>query len=377
MVEPMTSLLISILLALLVVVSVLYWQQLEQAEQRPEGREDDRVRPLLRGLNYLLADQPDLALQEVVKAARLRSEATEVYMFLGEMFRNKGEFGRAVRIHQNILARPNVDPELYVQAQFALAEDFHKGGLIDRAMRHYHKVLERRSDHLPALRALLDIHERSHEWRQAIELLQRIARLGGCDEQRHHAYLLAELAEEFWQQQQLQEAERVLREALEKDPGCVHAHVSLVHLCMLESDEKVEDALQSMAREAPEFLFLLLPRLDRSHEDFFLHQWRLHQHAELALSWIEQRAAQEGEKAARELHRRLAFAAHDLISALRLSALFGTEKELREHASKWRKTWKMFRCQKCGVRIAELRWQCPQCHHWGEMRLDAEAGLPS
>jgi len=194
----MTSLLISVLLALLLVLSVLYWQKLEESERPVEPIEDDRIRPLLRGLNYLLSDQPDKALQEVVRVARLRSEATDVYMFLGEMFRNKGEYGRAVRIHQNILARPDVSSTLFVQVQFALATDFQTGGLIDRAVRHYHKVLDVEPSHIASLRSLQRIYEQTAEWEKAIDLLKRIEQLASKKNHHHHAYLVAEIAEEAW-----------------------------------------------------------------------------------------------------------------------------------------------------------------------------------
>lgn len=90
-------------IALVVLVALLLRPVQKGSEARVE--EDERISPLLRGINYLLSDEPDRALQEMVQVARLRSEAAEVYMALGEMFRSKGEIGRAVRIHQNLLAR--------------------------------------------------------------------------------------------------------------------------------------------------------------------------------------------------------------------------------------------------------------------------------
>ena len=363
----MISLLVSVLLAILVVLSVLYWYQLEKNDENHQQQEDERIQPLLRGLNFMLADEPDLALQEVVKVARLRSETTEVYMFLGEMFRSRGEFGRAVRIHQNILARPNVDPELYVQAQFALATDFHKGGLIDRAIRHYHKVLQVRSDHLPSLQGLLSIHEQSHEWQQAIDLLQRISRLSQQSASLHHAYLLAAMAEEALQAQQMEQARAWQSEALRRDSCCVHAHLLNIRLC--EQQQELAAALESMAKQLPEWLFLLLPELADKQKGFFLEQWRLTRQSELALSWLELCAEHQGLAAAKQLREQLAWQPSNLGEALRLTAIFGPDEPLQQYAQTWRQSLKRFSCQYCGVRIAELRWQCPQCMRWGCMGL--------
>ncbi|MDQ6966262.1 MAG: hypothetical protein Q9M23_05010, partial [Mariprofundaceae bacterium] len=122
-------LLAAILAACGVVIWVLWRQQEMQTGQAPE-QEDARIPPLLRGINFLLSDEPDRALKELVHVAKLQTETAEVYLALGDMFRTKGEFGRAVRIHQNLLARPDLPQELHMQAQFALAVDFQAGGLL-------------------------------------------------------------------------------------------------------------------------------------------------------------------------------------------------------------------------------------------------------
>jgi len=117
-----TLLLASTAIALVVLVSLVLRPRQEQKDSQQE--EDERISPLLRGINYLLSDKPDLALQEMVQVARLRSEAADVYMALGEMFRSKGEIGRAVRIHQNLLARPDLPQSLHLQAHVALRIGF-------------------------------------------------------------------------------------------------------------------------------------------------------------------------------------------------------------------------------------------------------------
>jgi|UPI000379C5A6 lipopolysaccharide biosynthesis regulator YciM len=368
----MTSLLVSILFALLLVLSVLYWQKLEETDKQPDQVEDDRVRPLLRGLNYLLSDQPDKALDEVVKVAKLRSEATEVYMFLGEMFRNKGEYGRAVRIHQNILARPHVSNTLYIQAQLALATDFHVGGLIDRAIRHYHKVLDVQSDNRVALEALLRIHELSDDWILAIDFLQRLERLDGVQEQ-HHAYLLAALAEQALQAGDTAVAAKQAQEARALSASCIHAHQVAVMSALQSDDEAMTvEHIAVMADATPDMLFLLLPALLNHNSDTYspllLHYWQQHGTPDLALTWIEYIAEHQGQEQARSLRETLQFKSETLRDSLRLVALFSPDDELRGNAIAWRKHLKHYQCHYCGVQIEALRWQCPQCHQWGTLR---------
>ncbi|MDQ6975910.1 MAG: heat-shock protein [Mariprofundaceae bacterium] len=376
----MTSLLISVLLALLLVLSVLYWQKLEESERPLEPVEDDRIRPLLRGLNYLLSEQPDKALQEIVRVARLRSEATEVYMFLGEMFRNKGEFGRAVRIHQNILARPDVSSTLFIEVQFALATDFQTGGLIDRAVRHYHKVLEVQPSHLGSLKSLLRIHEQTAEWAQAIDLLKRVEQLENKKDNFHHAYLMAEIAEIALQHGDLELALKQAKTSCSLASDCIHAYLVFMHSALqLQDSVSLMQGMDAMAEAAPDFLFLLIPVIlptdHATYETTFLQYWQQYKNAELALAWLEYVAKHDALEAAASLQEKLVFRPDSLRDALRLAALFSDDSGMREHARAWRLQMKHYQCQQCGVQIERLRWQCPQCHAWGSMyaiRMDHE-----
>ncbi|HID36880.1 MAG TPA: heat-shock protein, partial [Ghiorsea sp.] len=146
----MSSFIIILMAVAVMVAAALIWKNREEFSEQDleEPPEDIRVSPLLRGINFLLSDKPDRALQEMVQVAKIRSESVEVYMALGEMFRAQGEYGRAVRIHQNILARPDVSSDLHFQAYVALGRDFQAGGLLDRALKHYAKALAMQTDHL-------------------------------------------------------------------------------------------------------------------------------------------------------------------------------------------------------------------------------------
>lgn len=371
----MTAILLVVLVVLLLFVWVLFWRQWQHDDVSPDIEHDERVSPLLRGINYLLTDEPDRALQEMVQVAKLRSEAADVYMALGEMFRSHGEIGRAVRIHQNILARPDASSELYLQAHFALAKDFQTGGLLDRALRHYQKVLDVRSDHLDALTASLRIREQSSEWLKAEELLSRIERLKGDEDGLHRAYLWGALAQDAMQNDTYNVAQEYVNNALDLAKNCGHAYVLLVELALQNNDVKqLQHILSVMQVETPNYVHLLIPLLLQSDvcaAELMIYWQEKHDH-ELALAWMEE-LAKEDVAAAIALRGKMSFVATGLRESLRLAAMgMNADEFFVGQAKKWRATMKHYGCQKCGVQTVDMRWQCPQCHEWGSMSAITE-----
>jgi len=371
----MTAILLILSVTVLLVVWVLFWRQWQQEDEQPSIEHDERVSPLLRGINYLLTDEPDLALQEMVQVAKLRSEAADVYMALGEMFRSHGEIGRAVRIHQNILARPDVSAELYLQAHFALAKDFQTGGLLDRALRHYQKVLDVRSDHLEALTASLRIREQSSEWLKAEELLSRIERLQGDEDSLHRAYLWGALADEALQKHAYDVAEKYINNALELAKSCGHAHILLVDLALQTGDEeKLKQALAAMQHETPDYVHVLIPLLLQYHacDDELMEFWQQYHDHELALAWMEELAKSDLSEAI-ALRETMDFKAAGLRESLRLAAMgMNSDEFFVGQAKQWRMAMKHYGCSQCGVKTVDMRWQCPQCHVWGSMTAITE-----
>ncbi len=375
----MNSIFIALLVLALGAAWVFFWRQWQDNEEiKPDVEHDERVSPLLRGINYLLSDEPDRALQEMVQVARLRSEAADVYMALGEMFRSHGEIGRAVRIHQNILARPDVPSSLYLQAHLALAKDFQAGGLLDRALRHYQKVLDVKSDHIDALTASLRIREQSSEWGEAEELLSRIERLQGDEDSLHRAYLWSALASDAMDSGDMDVAERYIEKSLALAEACGQAHILKIKMALEKSDlEEIKSAIECMQKDAPRYLHLLVPLLiqkdGKAYEDLLMQCWKSDRDDELALAWLEEVASIDKD-AISDLQQRLEFVSHNLRNSLRLAALgMNGDSVLVAHAKQWRVSMKHYCCTECGVQIVDMRWQCPQCHHWGSMEALTES----
>lgn len=371
----MNTILLAITAIVLVVLLALVLRPLQE-EVEPRQEEDERISPLLRGINYLLSDEPDLALQEMVQVARLRSEAADVYMALGEMFRSRGEIGRAVRIHQNLLARPDLPKSLHLQAHMALAKDFQTGGLLDRALLQYDKALTLQPDHADALEASLRIREQSSEWLLAEELLSRLEQVRGASYGSRRAYLFSELATLCLGQGQMDEAATYTARAIELDDTCAPARMVAVKLALEAGKHDVAIAeIKALRLLSAEHFALIIPDL-LAYPDFYQHQahallmamWRQKSDAELALSWLEALVRKRGASEAGTLYTELAFSPVTLRESLRLQAVLGDEHDAHARfARQWRKRAKNYVCETCGIEVVDIRWQCPQCHSWGTL----------
>ncbi|NYT24024.1 lipopolysaccharide assembly protein LapB [Alcaligenaceae bacterium] len=129
-----------------------------------------------KGLNFLLNEEPDRAIDAFVEVAKLDPETTELHFALGSLFRRRGEMERAIRVHQSLLSRSDLPQADREAAQHELAQDFLKAGMLDRAEQAFESVLDTRYA-VPAVRALIRIYESEHDWPRAIEAVKRLRAL--------------------------------------------------------------------------------------------------------------------------------------------------------------------------------------------------------
>ncbi len=369
-------LLLAIIVAICAALLWFLWQQ-QQAdiEKKPEV-EDARISPLLRGINYLLSDEPDQALKELVHVARLQTETAEVYLALGDLFRNKGEFGRAVRIHQNLLARPSLPADLHLDAQFALGMDFQAGGLLGRALQQYRKVLDVQSDHIPALEASLRIREQGHEWNLAEDILSRLNQVSGTSSSLHHAYLMAEMAHVKLTEGDEEDALELATKAIDINPACAAAHLYLAEMDLNQGEHDTAfSSMEKLQEAAPQYIPLLIPVLlehsgvyAERGKKFLLACWEKRHDECMALEWIKGVNAKYGSKKAKQLIAEISFSPEGLRTCLHLEAIMGADNALTRASHHWQQQSRNFTCDHCGVEVMDMRWQCPQCHEWGSMR---------
>ncbi|HVB37125.1 MAG TPA: hypothetical protein VND92_01255, partial [Vicinamibacterales bacterium] len=149
------------------------------------------------GLNFLVSNQTDLAIEELSKAAQLDADALEIHMILGNLYREKGQVGRAINVHQGLLRRPKLTRLEHAYVLLCLGLDFKRGGFVDRALEAFNEVLRLDSGNQYALVNLEKLYEEQHQWQEAHRTREQLAKLMQPDEQPRTQAILAFLENEL------------------------------------------------------------------------------------------------------------------------------------------------------------------------------------
>ncbi len=150
----------------------------------------------IRGLNLVLNRKTDEALELFVQMAKVDEDTLETHFALGHLFRRRGEVERAIRVHENLLARPTLNETQRHQALFSLAEDYLGAGLFDRAEQFLTQVIDSPTLAEASLEKLVYIYEREQEWQKAIDAQRKLEMLSGAKSSQvaHYYCELAEIA---------------------------------------------------------------------------------------------------------------------------------------------------------------------------------------
>ena len=350
-----------------------------------------------RGLNFLLNDQPDGALDVFIQALEVNSETLETHLAVGNLMRRKGEVERAIRIHQNLLARPSLPREHLHQAHLELARDFISAGLLDRAERLLEDLL-REAPELRDIsrRHLLEIYQDEKEWQKAIEtgrqLLPRKSILKAAQPVESDtgvalAHYCCELAESVWARNDYHAVREYLKQALGYDRRCVRA---MLLLAKVEYETgrylKAIKALRRVAEQDPVFLSEAVDLLRDCYEkigdpqgfhDFMAMALETGPSATILLALVEDIQAREGGDAAadfigRELKHRPSLKGLAKLVELNIANSDGRAREnltiLQLLIRQLLQNKPAYRCGHCGFSGKQLHWLCPGCKHWGQMR---------
>lgn len=356
-------------------------------QQERLGRLTERS-AMLRGISYILANEPDMAIEELTKAARINSETVETYVALGNLFRSKGEFERAIRIRQTIILRPNLDPETKLRALFDMGLDYRKGGLIERAISCFQDVVESEPRHLEAYIQLESLYEEIKDWEQAFRMQERIDALRGTSSRRILAHLCTEAGKVLDEKNDVAGAKARFKQAVGLDPDCLDAYLHLGDLNFRQGKvERAIDHWRRAAEIAPAFSFLAYRRLEEAAggnpplAEEFLKECCQRGQDPYALMYLARQLRQRGEtqEAISALQQALAIDG-GLIEARRLLGEILLEGgRLEEAVGQYRELLaglaapKRFECSRCGFAAEELSWRCPGCACWDTMGL---VGLP-
>lgn len=340
-----------------------------------------------KGLNYLLNEEQDKALEVFLRLAEYNRDTVETHLALGNLFRKRGEVDRAIRLHQHLVSRPGLSEETKTVALLELGEDYMRAGLLDRAETLFSDLVAMDALAPSALRHLVAIYQHEREWHKAIDHARRLEIMTGDDEAGMIAQFYCELAEQARQHGARNEARDYLEEAFRCQSDCVRAHM-LTGRLLAEADDfagavdAYERAVGDDIAFVPEILPPLLNCYARSQQmeraEAFLRQIMERYHGispVLALTRLYE--GRDGERTAidfltGQLRKRPSVRGLMALIDATMDKVSGEAREnyliLRDLTRKLIEGQAMYRCSKCGFGAKAHHWQCPGCKSWGTVR---------
>ena len=339
------------------------------------------------GLNFLVASQIDPAIEELSKAAETAGDPLEIHLILGNLYREKGQVGRAIQEHQNLLQRPNLRKLEHANVLLCLGLDYKHGGFVDRAIEAFTEVLRLDPDNQYALSNLEKLYEEQHQWTEAYATRQKLAASAAAGTETRHQEVLAFLENEIGmaalKRQDPAEAARRFDAAIELDARNAPAYLNLGDVRMQAGDTSgATAAWERLVAQSPDRAYLAFSRLEAAYADGGNPQ----RFADLCRPLIA--------ASAQDWRARLALARHltaqgNAGEALELlfDALAVNPHALALHQTIWHTLSTLALepslveryvdltrsaifyldphiCVRCRYRSTELLWQCPHCHEW-------------
>jgi lipopolysaccharide biosynthesis regulator YciM len=358
---------------------VLGWMasRLDLRQLRIDNRQAPKA--YFKGLNFLLNEQQDQAIDAFIEAVQSDPDTSELHFALGNLFRRRGEYERAVRVHEHLLSRGDLSDADRARAQHALALDFLKAGLLDRAEDALHK-LEGTSHETQARLALLAIYERSRDWSQAAEVARRLESSGTASFSGRRAHYLCEQATALITAGQPDAARDLLQRAITEAPLSARPRIQLARLQQDQGQALLAyETLTELTRATPAAVPLVALDLartgracERLDETRTLLQSLYDQTPSLDVleALVSLQATDSGSpEQGREAYIRHLQREPSLIAAARWIAgekfehedLHPQVQRALDHAVK---PLSRYRCAACGFEAKDHFWQCPGCQAW-------------
>ncbi len=355
-------------------------------DRRPLQQAAEEGRAYMRSLVEVLEGNNDVAIKKIAEALRQNSKSVEAYFALGTLFRKRGEFERAVRVHQTILARRDIDKQTRLRVHHQLGLDFRAAGFPRRAVKAMEWVVTQDKKQVPSLKQLALLYETTGQWEQAVLIHRRLGKLTGEDTAPLQAHMLAELAQKAIEQGDLSGARKNLKRAISVNASSVHA----LHVLALYHQKKMKHGAAAKAWEKalrlkPDLALFFAPFLERALfednrlEDFEgLLQELQKSHADnlnLRLTYARFDAKRNPQRALTELSDILAAAPNLLPArseAARLILERGDSEDIRQALHDLLTTVaradRGYRCAACGHAGEQLFWRGPACGAWERVR---------
>ena len=340
-----------------------------------------------KGLNYVLNEQPDKAIEIFVKMLEVDSETVDTHLTLGSLFRRRGEVDRAIRIHQNLIARPTMGSEFRSQAVLELGLDYMKLGILDRAEALFTELVADDNFSFQTYSNLLDIYQQEHEWVKAIATIKKLESISAAKMHPVSAQFYCELAGMELTSKNEKEAKQHLKRALNLDPKCVRASLMEADLAMKANDYQTAlKAYRRIEKQDPEYLSEVINHVRHCYQalnqqdkfrEYLAEIVENHRGISPLLYMTDVIAESEGDNAAvrflaEELHKRPSVRG---VNHLVKYVINMTEGELRKNMSTIMELTTrlmdeslVYKCRNCGFAAKYLHWQCPGCKNWNSVK---------
>lgn len=340
-----------------------------------------------RGLNYLLNEQPDKAIEVFLKLAEVNRETVETHLALGNLFRRRGEVDKAIRFHKHIISRSELTEEQRTQALLELGEDYMRAGLLDRAEALFSQLVEHHEHSAAASQHLLSIYQQERDWEKAIEQAIRLGQTSSEDTSLMVAQFHCELAEQAIAADDMDAARQALAQARGYRPECARAR--LIEARLAAREERWSDAIEAYKVACSQDEGCYVSVLDEA-----LACFRRVDRMDDARAWIESvveaykgitpaiamaRLMEDDEGSAeaarymlRRLEQRPSVRGMQYLAELMIDrGVPGVDMDpqmLGEMVRRLLDGQPLFRCHQCGFSGQTHHWQCPSCRQWETTR---------
>ncbi len=358
------------------------WQTAKKRYKKAQSQKRQLSDNLVKGINYLLSEQPDKALEVFLSHPEIDEYTAETYLLLGNMFRNRGEVDRALRVHQNLIGRPGLGKEQKVAAMLAYGEDFFAAGMLDRAEAVFQELIKNNEGDVQACGTLRSIYEQLQDWDKAIEVSLCAEKHTGNDHSRIIAHYYCELAEQEFESGNIHLVEEYIQNALK-------SHKQSNRVLILQGDlehrrSKPANALkkyQKAISHDPRLIGLLDERLIKTTQEIgdiqqlcdFLRKLLAKTEDEKVLEYLVELSLRYGTD--RDMDELVGVVKeHTSVKALLGIVKLWKQDEknasslqhdlLEEVLGKYIKSQTEFQCHHCGYKMNDFLWRCPACHHW-------------
>ncbi len=376
------------LILLLPLAAASGWFAASRAARKESAKSEREANPVyFQGLNYLLNEEPDKAIDVFLEMLEVDADTIETHLALGNLFRRRGEVERAIRIHQNLIARPALSREQRAQAVLELAQDYMRSGLYDRAEQLLLELKQGRQYVVPVLRNLVKIYQQEKDWDACLKTIEALDIESGETHDLQKSHYFCEMANKARADGDNEVARIYLKRALNVYKGCVRATHLLARIDIQENKRK--DALVKLldaAERAPEYLPEIIREIVdiyRSEGDmrgvraFLEDQVKRHPNKGTELFLAEIIRQQSGDAEATRFLGEYIAKNPSMPGLIRLVELQCTMPSMgndhllynvRAHLHRLMAERINYQCQKCGFEAKQLHWQCPSCDSWSTIK---------